>query len=133
MNVASADADRLDAAFQALADRTRRAILARLAEGEATVSELAAPFDMSQPSISRHLKVLEGAGLIERGQAAQFRPRRLRPEALTEAAMWVEQIRDLWADSFDRLDDYLNETARETTRRNTPAKTGKGKHRARRK
>jgi DNA-binding transcriptional ArsR family regulator len=126
-------ADQLDMTFQALADRTRRAILARLAEGEATVNELAAPFDMSQPSISRHLKVLETAGLIERGANAQFRPRRLKPETLKEAAVWVDQFRELWADSFDRLDDYLKDVMRETPRAKATKSVRKGKTNARRK
>jgi DNA-binding transcriptional ArsR family regulator len=100
---------KLDIVFQALADQTRRGILARLARGEATVNELAAPFDMSQPSISRHLKVLEEAGLIEVGaRTAQFRPRRLKTEALAQARGWMDQF---WGESFDRLDDFLAETS----------------------
>jgi DNA-binding transcriptional ArsR family regulator len=132
-------ADQLDATFQALADRTRRAILARLADGEATVNELAAPFDMSQPSISRHLKVLEMAGLIERGANAQFRPRRLKPETLKEAAVWVDQFRELWSDSFDRLDDYLKDVMRDAPRNHptvkpkAPRTSKKGRPHARRK
>jgi DNA-binding transcriptional ArsR family regulator len=102
--------------FQALADCTRRAILARLARGEATVNELAAPFDMSQPSISRHLKVLGTAGLIERGANAQFRPRRLKPETLKEAAAWIDQFSALWADPLDRLDDDLKDAMRAAPR-----------------
>lgn len=97
----------LDLKFAALADPTRRAILARLARGEATVAELGAPFAISQPAISKHLKVLEAAGLIERGQAAQSRPRRLNIEALRETNDWSEHIRNLWSDSFDRLDEML--------------------------
>ncbi|MEO8373869.1 MAG: metalloregulator ArsR/SmtB family transcription factor [Sphingomonas bacterium] len=97
----------LDLKFAALADPTRRAILARLARGEATVAELGAPFAISQPAISKHLKVLEAAGLIERGQAAQSRPRRLNIEALRETNDWSDQIRNLWSDSFDRLDEML--------------------------
>jgi DNA-binding transcriptional ArsR family regulator len=100
--------DRLDATFSALADPTRRAILARLAKGEATVNELAAPFDMTQPSVSKHLKVLERAGLISRGRAAQTRPRRLETEPLKKVAGWLENYRHLWEDSFDRLDAHLN-------------------------
>ena len=100
----------LDLKFAALADPTRRAILVRLAQGDATVSELQRPFLITQPAISKHLKVLEAAGLIERGQTAQSRPRRLKVVALNEATAWFEQIRDLWADSFDRLDDFLNAT-----------------------
>jgi DNA-binding transcriptional ArsR family regulator len=99
--------DSLDLKFAALADPTRRAILARLALGEANASDLGRPFAISQPAISKHLKVLENAGLIERGQAAQFRPRRLNVAALAETAEWVQGIRTLWSDSFDRLDDLL--------------------------
>lgn len=98
----------LDRQFAALADPTRRAILARLAKGEATVRELQAPFGISQPAISRHLKLLEQAGLIEGGRAAQSRPRRLKPEALTHARDWLDRLRDHWADSFDRLDAFLS-------------------------
>ncbi|HWA45394.1 MAG TPA: metalloregulator ArsR/SmtB family transcription factor [Hypericibacter adhaerens] len=99
--------DPLDRTFAALADPTRRAILARLARGEATVSELAAPFDLAQPSISKHLKVLEGAGLIRRGREGQTRPCRLDTAALQKVAHWVEAYRHLWEDSFDRLDAHL--------------------------
>ena len=101
--------DRLSATFAALADPTRRAILARLSRGEATVTELAAPFDMSMPAVSRHLKVLERAGLIERGREAQWRPCRLQAEPLREVEDWVEQYRRHWEESFDRLDEYLRE------------------------
>ena len=101
--------DPLTATFAALADPTRRAILARLALGEATVSELAAPFDMSLPGISKHLKVLQRAGLIEQGRQAQWRPRRLRAGPLREVADWVGQYRRHWEDSFERLDAYLRE------------------------
>lgn len=97
----------LDQKFAALADPTRRAILARLAQGEATVAELRKPFRISQPAISRHLKVLEMAGLIEAGQVAQSRPRRLNPAALGETEAWFADIRALWSDSFDRLDAFL--------------------------
>ncbi len=97
----------LNLKFAALADPTRRAILARLALGEASVADLAQPFAISQPAISRHLKVLEAAGLIETGHAAQARPRRLKVEALQETTAWVDQLRSLWSDSFDRLDDFL--------------------------
>lgn len=97
----------LDLKFAALADPTRRAILARLARGEATVADLARPFSISQPAISKHLKVLETAGLIESGQAAQSRPRRLNVEALRETSAWLEDIRRLWGDSFDRLESLL--------------------------
>src|ERR1700685_3250525 len=99
----------LDATFAALADPTRRAILARLASGEASVNELAEPFAMSQPAISKHLKVLERAGLISRGRDAQRRPRQLQPETLKTVADWVEAYREFWTKSFDRLDEYLHE------------------------
>jgi DNA-binding transcriptional ArsR family regulator len=101
--------DRLDATFAALADPTRRAILARLASGDAHVSELAEPFDMSQPAISKHLKVLERAGLISRGRDAQRRPRRLDAKPLAEATKWLEHYRQFWEGSFRRLDALLNE------------------------
>ena len=101
--------DRLSTVFAALADPTRRAILARLAKGEATVTELAEPFDMSLPGISKHLKVLEKAGLIERGREAQWRPCRLQAEPLKEVDRWVEQYRRHWEESFDRLDEYLRQ------------------------
>ena len=101
--------DPLDATFAALADPTRRAILARLAEGEASVKDLAAPFDLSQPAISKHLRVLERAGLIERGVQAQWRPRRLRAGPLRDVADWIGQYRTHWEESFDRLDAYLKE------------------------
>jgi DNA-binding transcriptional ArsR family regulator len=99
--------DPLSLKLAAMADPTRRAIIARLALGEATVSELQKPFDISQPAISKHLKVLEAAGLIESGQAGQSRPRRLRIEALGETTAWLEQVRSLWHESFDRLDALL--------------------------
>ena len=99
--------DPLSTTFAALADPTRRAILARLASGEATVSELAKPFAMRQPSISKHLKVLERAGLIAQGRDAQWRPRRLVVEPLKEIDMWLERYRKNWEESFERLDDYL--------------------------
>ncbi|HEY2473745.1 MAG TPA: metalloregulator ArsR/SmtB family transcription factor [Candidatus Cybelea sp.] len=102
-------ADRLDATFTALADPTRRAILARLASGEASVTALAAPFSMSQPAISKHLKVLERAGLISRGRDAQRRPCRLEAKALSEAAQWLERYRALWEENFRRLDALLGE------------------------
>ena len=101
--------DPLSAIFAALADPTRRAILARLANGEASVTELAAPFDLSQPAISKHLRVLERAGLIERGRQAQWRPRRLRAEPLRDVADWIGQYRPHWEESFERLDAYLRE------------------------
>lgn len=99
-------AEHLSATFAALADPTRRAVLARLAEGEATVGELAEPFDMSLPAFSKHLKVLEKAGLIEKGREAQFRPCRLKPEALKEATDWLEKYRAAWEARFDRLEAY---------------------------
>jgi DNA-binding transcriptional ArsR family regulator len=101
--------DRLSTTFSALADPTRRAILARLVSGEASVSELAEPFDMSMPGISKHLKVLERAGLIARGRDAQWRPCRLEAGPLKEVSEWVEGYRRFWEESFDRLDDYLQE------------------------
>jgi DNA-binding transcriptional ArsR family regulator len=101
--------DRLSATFAALADPTRRAILARLAAGEASVTELAVPFEMSMPAVSRHLKVLERAGLIARGREAQWRPCRLEAAPLRDVADWVEHYRHLWQQSFDRLDDYLRD------------------------
>jgi DNA-binding transcriptional ArsR family regulator len=101
--------DHLSVTFAALADPTRRAILARLAKGEATVTELAEPFDMSLPGISKHLKVLEKAGLIERGREAQWRPCRLQAEPLRQVESWVEQYRAHWEARFDRLDAYLRE------------------------
>jgi DNA-binding transcriptional ArsR family regulator len=99
--------DRLSISLSALADPTRRAILARLAMGEASVAELAKPFGMSQPAISRHLKVLEKAGLIETRRSAQERRRRLKPGALDEVAVWIARLRNMWGESFDRLDEYL--------------------------
>jgi DNA-binding transcriptional ArsR family regulator len=102
-------ADRLDATFAALADRTRRAILARLASGAASVTELAEPFAMSQPAISKHLKVLERAGLISRGRDAQRRPRRLEGKPLAEATRWLERYRRFWERNFARLDVLLDE------------------------
>ena len=101
--------DSLNAILSALADPTRRAILARLSLGEATVNELAEPFAISLPSISRHLKVLEGAGLISRGREAQWRPCRLETAPLKQVDGWLEKYRKLWEGSFDRMDAYLNE------------------------
>ena len=101
--------DPLSTTFAALADPTRRAILARLAQGETSVKDLAAPFDMSQPAISKHLRVLEKAGLIEQGRQAQWRPRRLQAGPLREVADWVSQYRRNWEESFERLDTYLRE------------------------
>jgi DNA-binding transcriptional ArsR family regulator len=99
--------DDLDTTFAALADPTRRAILARLASGEASVNEIAAPFEISLPAVSRHLKVLEHAGLIARGREAQWRPCRLEAGGLREVADWVDAYRRFWEESFDRLDQYL--------------------------
>jgi DNA-binding transcriptional ArsR family regulator len=101
--------DRLSETFGALADPTRRAILARLASGEASVTELAEPFAMSMPAISKHLKVLERAGLVVRGREAQWRPCRLQAAPLQDVAGWVEHYRRFWEESFDRLDEYLQE------------------------
>jgi len=108
--------DRLSATFAALADPTRRAILARLALGGASVTELAEPFEMSMPAISKHLKVLERAGLVARGRAAQWRPCRLDAAPLKEAARWIEHYRRFWEQSFDRLDDYLRKLKKEKNR-----------------
>lgn len=116
----------LDATFSALADPTRRAILARLAIGEATVAELAKPFAMTQPAISKHLKVLEQAGLISRGQDAQRRPRRLEAKPLAEANQWLEGYRQFWESSFQRLDELLEELKTETSGARS---AGKGKQR----
>ena len=109
----AAPEDALSATFAALADPTRRAILARLVEGEAPVTELAKPFAMSLPAISKHLKVLERAGLIERSRHAQWRPCRLAPEPLKDVADWVGRYRRLWEERFDRLDGYLNDLQQE--------------------
>ena len=101
--------ERLDATFSALADPTRRAILARLASGETSVSELAEPFAMSMPAISKHLKVLQRAGLIERSREAQWRPCRLAPAPLKDASEWLERYREFWEANFGRLDSLLQE------------------------
>jgi DNA-binding transcriptional ArsR family regulator len=101
--------EHLNATFSALADPTRRAILARLASGETSVSELAEPFEMSMPAISKHLKVLQRAGLIERGREAQWRPCRLAAGPLKDASDWLDRYRRFWEESFDRLEDYLRE------------------------
>ena len=119
--------ERLDATFAALADPTRRAILARLASGEASVNELAAPFEMSQPAISKHLKVLERAGLITRGKDAQRRPRRLEAEPLAEATEWLEKYREYWEQSYMRLDALLDEI--KMAERNRERKKRKGEKR----
>ena len=117
--------DQLSTTFAALADPTRRAILARLASGQASVTELSAPFAMSMPAISKHLKVLEGAGLIVRGRNAQWSPCRLAPAPLEDVANWVEHYRQFWTESFDRLEDYLKEVQDEENNH------GRKKHRGR--
>ncbi|HTI87558.1 MAG TPA: metalloregulator ArsR/SmtB family transcription factor [Alphaproteobacteria bacterium] len=109
--------DRLSATFAALADPTRRAIVARLASGESSVNELAEPFDISLPAISKHLKVLERAGLITRGRDAQRRPCKLAPGALKSVDDWLERYRQLWTERFDRLDEYLREVQLKEKRR----------------
>jgi DNA-binding transcriptional ArsR family regulator len=121
-------ADRLSATFAALADPTRRAILARVATGETSVSELARPFDMSLPAISKHLKVLERAGLIVRGREAQWRPCRLKAEPLKDAARWIDGYRQHWEQRLDRLDTYLHElhakgTPKKRVRKKSDAQT----------
>ena len=120
--------DALSSTFSALADPTRRAILARLASGEAGVTELAEPFDMSLPAVSKHLKVLERAGLIARGREAQWRPCRLEAGRLRDVADWVEHYRRFWEESFDRLDEYLHELQSADPRTSTrPARSGIGR------
>jgi DNA-binding transcriptional ArsR family regulator len=109
----TATPDRISSTFSALADPTRRAILARLASGEATVLELAEPFEMSLPAVSKHLKVLERAGLIARSRDAQWRPCRLEPAPLKDVSDWVEDYRQHWEERFDRLDEYLKELQKE--------------------
>jgi DNA-binding transcriptional ArsR family regulator len=113
----TASPDRLSATFAALADPTRRAILARLAHGEASVSELGGPFAISQPAISKHLKVLERAGLITRGREAQWRPCRLEAAPIRDVAAWAERYREFWGESFARLDDLLEEMQRDERER----------------
>jgi DNA-binding transcriptional ArsR family regulator len=120
------NADTLDAIFGALADPTRRAILARLASGEVTVNELAEPFAMTQPAVSKHLKVLERAGLIARGRDAQRRPCRLHPETLKTVADWVAHYEHFWTESFDRLDEYLR-TLKTDTEQERPQRIRKRK------
>ena len=120
--------DRLSLTFSALADPTRRAILARLSSGPASVNELAAPFDMSLPAVSKHLKVLERAQLIARGKEAQWRPCELKAEPLREADAWIEQYRQMWEQRFDRLDAYLMELQAKTSEgKAASAKTTKTK------
>lgn len=123
MNAHLSSSAKLDATFAALADPTRRAIVARLAGGEATVLELAEPFDISLPAISRHLKVLEHAGLIERGRDAQRRPCRLRGEALDEVVQWAEHTKRAWEERFDRLGAYLEQMKAQAESANTHPKT----------
>ena len=125
--VYNATLDRLSATFAALSDPTRRAILARLASGEVSVKELAEPFEMSLPAVSKHLKVLERAGLIARGREAQWRPCRLEAAPLKGVSDWVDQYRRFWEESFDRLDDYL----RTLQERTLQEKDKKEKHHAR--
>jgi DNA-binding transcriptional ArsR family regulator len=115
-------ADRLSATFSALADPTRRAILSRLATGEKTVNELAKPFEMSLPAVSKHLKVLEKAGLIARGRDAQWRPARLEAKPLKGVAEWLDRYRIHWEQRLDRLDDYLQKLQREEERRDRKKK-----------
>jgi DNA-binding transcriptional ArsR family regulator len=124
MGYAMTASDQLDATFAALADPTRRAILARLARSEASVMELAEPFDMSQPAISKHLKVLERAGLITTGQDAQRRPRRLEAAPLAEATEWLERYREHWEQSFKRLDAVLAGLTRKQ-KKATPTRKGR--------
>jgi DNA-binding transcriptional ArsR family regulator len=113
-----ATTDHLSVTFAALADPTRRAILARLTKGETSVTELAAPFDMSLPAISKHLKVLENAGLITRGRDAQWRPCRIEAARLKEVSDWLEHYRTFWEESFDRLDEYLRELQKKEKKKN---------------
>jgi DNA-binding transcriptional ArsR family regulator len=123
MNAHLSNSAELDAKFAALADPTRRAIVSRLALGEATVLELAEPFDISLPAISRHLKVLEQAGLIERGRDAQRRPCRLRGEALGEVVQWAEHTRRAWEERFDRLAAHLEQMKAQASSKTTHANT----------
>jgi DNA-binding transcriptional ArsR family regulator len=116
--------DRLDATFAALADPTRRAILARLASGEASVNELARPVAMSQPAISKHLRVLERAGLISRGRDAQRRPRRIEGKPLAEASEWLEGYRQVWESNFQRLDEVLEELKTQEKAQGKPKRKG---------
>jgi DNA-binding transcriptional ArsR family regulator len=113
------DEDRLNETFAALANSTRRAILARLAEGEATVNELAEPFELTLPAISKHLKVLQRAGLVVRGQRAQYRPCAIDAAPLEEVSTWAEQYRPVWEARFDRMDQYLKRLRRQTKDRRT--------------
>jgi DNA-binding transcriptional ArsR family regulator len=121
--------DPLSATFAALADPTRRAILAHLSTGEASVTQLAEPFEMSMPAVSKHLKVLERAGLIARGREAQWRPCRLEAAPLKQAADWVDEYRRFWEQSFDRLDNYLQELKQEEAKKKKKEKKHDRKHR----
>lgn len=120
--------DQLSSTFAALADPTRRAILARLALGETSVTELAQPFEMSMPAVSKHLKVLERAGLISRGREAQWRPCRLQAGPLREAASWIEEYRRFWEDAFNRLDDYLRKMKAPKSKQKSSGSAGKRPH-----
>src|ERR1700733_6537599 len=124
MDSVAATTDSLSATFAALADPTRRAILARLASGETSVTKLAEPFEMSMPAVSKHLKVLERAGLIARGREAQWRPCRLKAEPLREAAGWIDEYRQFWEQSFDRLDEYLQRLQAEAKQKHEGELTG---------
>jgi len=119
--------DAISNAFSALADPTRRAILARLALGETSVTELAEPFEMSMPAVSKHLRVLENAGLVERSRQAQYRPVRLRAEPLKQAWGWIEEYRQFWEESFDRLDAYLKRLQAEEAKGKRKVSTKRGK------
>src|SRR5512141_1605601 len=120
MGLIAVPADHLSTTFAALADPTRRAILARLESGEVSVTELAEPFEMSLPAVSKHLRVLERAGLIARGREAQWRPCRLDPAPLKAVADWAEGYRAMWEQRFDRLEDYLQELKKETRHARRP-------------
>jgi DNA-binding transcriptional ArsR family regulator len=119
--------DAISNTFSALADPTRRAILARLALGETSVTDLAEPFEMSMPAVSKHLRVLENAGLVERSRQAQYRPVRLRAEPLKQAWGWIEEYRQFWEESFDRLDAYLKRLQAEEAKGKRKVSTKRGK------
>jgi DNA-binding transcriptional ArsR family regulator len=119
--------DAISNTFSALADPTRRAILARLALGETSVTDLAEPFEMSMPAVSKHLRVLENAGLVERSRQAQYRPVRLRAEPLKQAWGWIEEYRQFWEESFDRLDAYLRRLQAEEAKGKRKVSTKRGK------
>lgn len=129
----SDNSQQLNATFAALSDPTRRAILARLAESEATVTELAAPFAMSLPAVTKHLQVLERAGLISRGKKAQWRPCKLEAKPLQNAGDWIEEYRRFWESSFDQLDDYLQELQAESTKKSEEKSVTKEKKNVRKK